>query len=123
VVTAGQRHESVFFEGLMDTVAMSRRRQPDGMSGDKNYSYPRTRTSLRRRGIEGIILTRSNGSPQPFDCQAYRGRNQVERCIGWLKHCRRLATQYDKLACNYPVLVKMAITQHCIRVLDPSSRI
>lgn len=122
VVTAGQRHESVFFERLMDTVAISRRRRPDGVSGDKGYSYPRIRAWLRRRGIEGVIPTRSNQSPQPFDREAYRGRNHVERCIGWLKHCRRLATRYDKLACSYLAFVKMAMIQRCLRLLDPSNR-
>ena len=75
------------------------------VSGDKGYSYPRIRAWLRRRGITSSIPTRSNQPPQPFDRETYRGRNHVERCIGWLKHCRRLATRYDKLAGSYLAFV------------------
>lgn len=122
VLSGGQRHESVFFEELMDTVRIARRRRPDAVSGDKGDSYPRIRAWLRRRSIEAIIPTRSNQPSEPFDPAAYRGRNHVERCIGWLKHCRRLATRYDKLAGSYLAFVKMAMIQRCLRLLDPSNR-
>lgn len=122
VVTAGHRHESVFFEEVMDTVRISRRRRLDAVVGNKGYSYPRIRTRLRRRGIEPVIPTRSNQAPELLDKAAYRGRNHVERCIGWLKHCRRLATRYEKLASSYLAFVKVAMIQRCLRLLDPSNR-
>lgn len=122
VVTAGHRHKSVFFEEVMDTVRISRRRRPDAVAGDKGYSYPRIRTWLHRRDIEPVIPTRSNQAPEPLDKAAYRGRNRVERCIGWLKHCRRLATRYDKLASSCLVIVKMVTIRRCIQLLDPSNR-
>jgi transposase len=33
-----------------------------------------------------------------FSRYLYRGRNLVERFFDKIKHCRRIATQYDKLA-------------------------
>jgi transposase len=122
LVTAGQSHESMSFEALMDTVKIGRRRRPDAVAGDKGYSYPRIRNWLARRGIEAVIPPRSNQPPAHVDKKKYRGRNVVERCIGWLKECRRVATRYEKLATHFLAMVKLAMIQRCLRILDPSNR-
>ena len=50
---------------------------------------------LRRHRIEAVIPQRKDprasqrGRPLKFDRDAYRQRNVVERCIGWLKENRR----------------------------------
>ncbi len=122
IVTAGQAHESMSFEKLMDTVRMRRRRRPGAVAGDKGYSYPRIRAWLSRRGIEAVIPHRSNQPKARFSKRKYRGRNVVERCIGWLKWCRRVATRYEKLAESYLAMVKLAMIQRCNRLLEPSDR-
>lgn len=121
-VTAGQTHESRSFEALMDTVHIARRRRPDAVAGDKGYSYPRIRAWLARRGIEAVIPSRKNQPRVRISKRKYRGRNVVERCIGWLKWCRRVATRYEKLAESYPAMVKLAMIQRCNRLLEPSDR-
>ncbi len=48
----------------------------------------------------------------PFDKEAYKGRNIVERAFSRLKDWRRAATRYDKLARNFQatvILVSLAI--------------
>jgi transposase len=50
------------------------------------------------------------GRPISYNPDHYRGRNVVERCVGWLKECRALATRYEKLALNYLGLVKLGYT-------------
>ena len=56
-----------------------------------------------------MIPTKSNQPRQPgFDRVAYRARNQVERAINRLKQFRRVATRYDKRACNYLAWVTLA---------------
>jgi transposase len=122
LVTAGQAHESKHFEALMDTVNIRRRRRPNAVAGDKGYSYPRIRRWLRRRGIEAVIPTRANQPRKWFNKRKYRRRNVVERCIGWLKEARRIATRYEKLAGHYLAMVKLAMIQRCLRLLDPSNR-
>jgi len=122
LVTAGQSHESKSFEALMDTVKIRRRRRPDAVAGDKGYSYPRIRAWLARRGIEAVIPPRSNQGPVWYDKKKYRRRNVVERCVGWLKECRRIATRYEKLATHYLAMLKLAMIQRCLRLLDPSNR-
>ena len=121
LVTAGQAHESKSFESLMDTINIGRRRRPDAVAGDKAYSFPRIRAWLSRRGIEAIIPNRSNQPSVRISKRKYRGRNVVERCIGWLKWCRRIATRYEKLAESYLAMVKLAMIQRCNRLLEPSN--
>jgi transposase len=104
--TAGQRHESKAFEATMARVALPRRvgskRWPAKLAGDKGYSYPGLRRWLARRKVEDVIPTRKDQPRQEdFDKATYRRRNIVERAIGWLKECRRLATRYEKLAVNF----------------------
>lgn len=125
LVTAGQSHESRSFERLMDTVnvrGLSGRRRPDAVAGDKGYSYPRIRAWCRRRGIEAVIPTRRDQKRERLDRGKYKGRNVVERCIGWLKGCRRVATRYEKLASHFLAFVTLAMIQRCLKILDPSNR-
>lgn len=122
LVTAGQAHESKSFEALLDTVRIRRRRRPDAVAGDRGYSYPRVRAWLSRRGIEAVIPSRRDQPRVRLDKKKYRRRNVVERCIGWLKECRRVATRYEKLATHYLAMVKLAMIQRCLRILDPSNR-
>ena len=122
LVTPGQAHESKSFEQLMDAVNIGRRRRPNAVTGDKGYSYPRIRAWLSRRGIEAVIPNRSDQPRAKLNREKYRGRNVIERCIGWLKWCRRVATRYEKLAESYLTMVKLAMIQRCNRLLQPSDR-
>lgn len=106
----------------MDTVRIARRRRPGAVAGDKAYSFPHVRAWLSQRGIEAVIPSRSNQARVRISKRKYRRRNVVERCIGWLKWCRRIATRYEKLAESYLAMVKLAIIQRCNRLLEPSDR-
>lgn len=119
LLSAGQSHESAFFEKLMDTVRIAGRRRPDSVAGDKGYSYPRIRRWCSRRGIEAVIPARSDQPRVRLSRRKYRKRNTVERCIGWLKCCRRIATRHEKLASSFLAMVKLAMIQRCLRMLDP----
>lgn len=61
---------------------------------------------------------RKRGRPPKLDHAAYRRRNVVERCIGWLKICRRIATRSEKLAVHFLAMVKLAMIQRRLRVID-----
>lgn len=119
-LTAGQRHESTCFEHLLDAFRVPQPRgrprcRPRKLAGDKGYSYPRIRCWLRMKRIEAVIPQRSDqraqhrGRPFKFDRQAYRQRNVVERCVGWLKENRRVAVRYEKLAINYRGMLNLAM--------------
>ena len=99
------------------------RRRPRRLAGDKGYSYRRVRRYLRRRGIKAVIPTRKDQRPNPrFDKAAYRRRNIVERCIGWLKESRRVGTRFEKLAVNFLAMVKLAMIRRCFRMLESPDR-
>ena len=56
-----------------------------------------------------MIPTRSNQRRRSgFDRAAYAERNRVERCVNRLKQFRRVATRYDKCACDYLAMVELA---------------
>ena len=46
----------------------------------------------------------------PFDAEAYKRRNIIERALCRLKDWRRIATRYDKLASNFAAAVAIAAT-------------
>ena len=81
---------------------------------------------LRRHRIEAVIPRRKDprasqrGRPLKFDREAYRQRNAVERCIGWLKENRRVAVRYEKLATNYLGMLKLAMIQRHLRNQFPN---
>jgi transposase len=41
----------------------------------------------------------------------------IERCIGWLKECRSVATRYEKLALHYLGMVQLAIIERYLKLL------
>jgi hypothetical protein len=46
--------------------------------------------------------------PTGLEPLLYRDRNLVERFFNKIKHCRRVAARYDKLAANYLAFVQLA---------------
>jgi transposase len=115
VVTAGQRHETVAFEALMQQGAIKRpgrgqpKRRPRRLVADKGYSSRAIRTFLRQHGIRITIPHKRNEQQTgPFSREWYRTRNRVERLINRLKQFRRVATRYEKCARNYLAMVTLA---------------
>lgn len=114
LVTPGQQHDATVFEALMQQGAVKRpgrgqpRRRPKRLVGDKGYSSGAIRRHLSRRGIRATIPRRRDEMrPGPFDREAYRQRNRVERCINRLKQYRRIATRYEKRAANYLAMLTL----------------
>jgi transposase len=113
VTTAGQRHDSLAFELLMDQLCIKRpgrgrpRRRPEVFLADKAYSNRAIRRHLRERRITAVIPLKSDqqtgrrrrgsrGRLPGFDPEAYRHRNVVERAVNKLRNTRAVATRYDK---------------------------
>ena len=76
--------------------------RPKRLIADKAYDAERLRRWLAAHRIKAVIpSTASRTIPYPLDRRAYRRRNQIERLFCRLKNWRRIATRYDRLACNY----------------------
>ena len=121
-VSAGQAHESRYFLDVFEASRLppTRKRaryRPNKIAGDKGYNVESIRHALRKRGIEAVIPRRVPDATRdgPFDRRAYRDRNVIERCIGWLKECRRVSSRYDKRATSYLAFVKLAILRRLFK--------
>jgi transposase len=78
---------------------------------DRGYDTNAIRALVAARGAEAVIpSTTSRRTPIPYDRDAYRARNLVERLWCRLKDWRRIATRYDKLADNYLAAALIAAT-------------
>ena len=62
------------------------------------------------------------GRRRVFDKDTYRRRSVIECCVGWLKECRAVGTRFEKTAVNFLAMVKLAIIQRYLRILDSSDR-
>ncbi len=80
--------------------------RPGSLSADKAYDSDAIIDHLNAAGIEAVIPPRSNRLVQrPFDEHLYKNRNLVERFFCRIKHFRRIATRYDKLAARFASFV------------------
>jgi transposase len=129
MLLAGQAHESSQFEALASSAQIQqpngrKRTRPRRLGGDKAYHAQRIRHWLRGHGIGAVIPPRASrakkrrvGRPISYDPERYRGRNVIERSLGWLKECRSLATRFEKLAVHYLGMVHLAIIERYLKVL------
>lgn len=124
-VSAGQCHDSTRFEDTMANARILTGQWPQWLLGDKAYSVHRIRQWLAERSISAVIARPSNqrvdGDEDEFDRDTYRRRNVVERCVGWLKECRRIATRFEKLAVNFVAMLKVAMLQRYLRLLNSTA--
>ena len=79
------------------------------MLADNASDANRIRDLIKAQGAVPNIPVKSNRMWTPCLSRAiYRERNQVERFFSKLKHFRRIAIRYDKLADNFLAMVKLA---------------
>lgn len=130
-LSAGQAHESRYLKPLLRAVRIRRphrgrpRSRPERLAGDRGYSFAHLRAWLARHHIARVIPERGDqkdhhrGPALRFDPAQYRRRNVIERCVGWLKEARRIATRYEKLAVHFLGVLKLAmIEKHLHAVLS-----
>ena len=64
---------------------------------------------IQEQGATPNIPPKSNRRWKPcFSKRLYRERNLIERFFSKLKHFRRVATHYDKLAANFLAMIQLA---------------
>jgi len=119
ITTAGQRHNSLAFELLMDDLRVGRhgpgrpRTRPDALLADKAYSNKAIRGHLRARGIKAVIPLKADqqagrrrrgtrGRLPAFDAQVYRERNVVERAVNKLRGTPRGGHQVRQARLRLP---------------------
>ena len=96
-LTAGHAHDGRQFESLYESL------DPDNVlesaTMDKGYDADRIRERLSYDGVQAVIPPiPTRARKLPYDHARYRERNRIERFFNKVKHFRRIATRYDKLA-------------------------
>lgn len=104
MITAGQLGDARAAIDLIAAVAPSH-----SLAADTAYDSDAIRRFLIERGTLPVIPNNpTRKRHHPFDPQAYKRRNLIERMFCRLKDFRRVATRYDKLAANYAAAVHIA---------------
>jgi transposase len=89
---------------------------------DKAYDADRIRTLIEEQGATPNIPAKSNRKWKPcFSKRLYRKRNLIERFFSKLKHFRRIATRYDKLADNFLAMVQLASMRLWLRAYESTA--
>jgi transposase len=114
VLTAGQAADSSAVPALLEDL-------PSGSDvvGDRGYDTNAVLDLIRNGGGRAHIPTPIRRRIQrSVDPAIYRQRNLVERFFNKLKHFRRIATRFDKLARNFFAAVVLASTRLWIRAYE-----
>ena len=85
--------------------------QADYVIADKGYDSDAFVQAINSTGAEAVIPPRSNRKKmRSYDEELYKDRNLVERLFQKLKHYRRIATRYERLARNYFSMLALVST-------------
>jgi transposase len=89
---------------------------------DKAYDANAIREMINGQGAWANIPPKSNRKdPICFSPYLYKARNLVERFFNKIKHFRRIATRYDKLAANYMAMIKLASIRIWLRAYESTA--
>ena len=103
LLAAGQSHDILAVPALLEG------QRPTAVLADRAYDANSLRAHLDHIGAKAVIpSTRSRKAPIPHDATIYKLRNRIERCFNKLKHFRRFATRYDRLAAHYLAFTHIA---------------
>lgn len=115
-VTAGQAHDGRVADALLDRLPRTI------VLADKACDSDRIRELIQKQGATPNIPPKSNWRWKPcFSKRLYRERNLIERFFSKLKHFRRVATRYDKLANNFLAMVQLASTRLWLRAYESTA--
>ena len=96
ILTPGQRGDAPLAPALLDGLS------PHRVLADKAYDSNALRKLIAAMGAEAVIPCNPTRKRQiPYDFEAYKVRNTVERCFNKLKHYRRIATRFDRRAIHF----------------------
>ena len=103
-LTPGESHDNRLAAKLL-----SRLKSGSMLLADRGYDADWIRALARERGAWANIPPKRNRTEALcFSPHLYRARNLIERFFNKIKHCRRIATRYDKLAANYLAFIQLA---------------
>ena len=117
VLTAGQTHDQTTVPALLSHL-------PPGCDvvADRGYDSDAVLNFIHQAGARAHIPSLSRRLVRrSVEPATYRQRNLVERFFNKLKHFRRVATRFDKLARNFLAAVLLASTRLWTRAYESTT--
>ncbi len=116
MLTAGQAHDLNAAPHLLAGLKCRH------VVADRGYDADALLDLIRASGAKAHIpSTRQRVIQRSVDRRIYRQRNLIERFFNKLKHFRRIATRFDKLARNFLAAVALASTRLWIRAYESTT--
>jgi len=85
--------------------------EADYVLADKGYDSDQFVSAIESSQAVPVIPSKKNRiAPRECDQELYKERNWVERFFQKLKHFRRIATRYERLARNYLAMLSLVST-------------
>jgi len=117
VLSAGQASDKAAVAALIDGLPPAK-----ALVADRGYDAKAIIDLVAARGGQAHIPTQKDRKIQrSVDPALYRQRNLVERFFCKLKHFRRVATRFDKLARNFLAAVLLASTRLWLRAYESTT--
>ena len=108
ILTGGERNDITQIEGLLEGLKAGH------VLADKGYDGQRAMDAIVAAGAKPVVPRRTTtASWRSFDATIYKDRNLIERFFSKIKHFRRIATRYDKLARNYAGFLNLVAALKC----------
>jgi len=105
ILTAGQHSEIKQAEALITGLPTQY------VIADKGYDSDEFIATIEANQATAVIPPKSNRKiTRQYDKVLYRERNLVERTFQKLKHYRRIATRYERLAITYQAMLSLVAT-------------
>jgi transposase len=99
----GQQNDVAPASDLIDGLAA------EHLIADKAYDAHPLYAKVIEQGGDPVVPPRRNRlCKHSYDKDIYKERNRIEGFFSRIKHCRRIATRYDKLAQTFMGFVKLA---------------
>jgi transposase len=109
-LSAGQVHDVTQAQALLDGVPAK------CVVADKAYDSAALRQTIRDAGAKVVIPPRANRRESiRWSKTIYRHRNLIERFFCRMKHFRRIATRYEKLAERFTSFICLVGAVVCLR--------
>ncbi|MFH1043663.1 MAG: IS5 family transposase [Pseudomonadota bacterium] len=105
ILSAGQIADIDFATDLIADI------RADAVIADKGYDADALVQRIQASGAQAVIPPRSNRKElRVYDTHLYKDRNLIERFFARIKHFRRIATRYEKLARSYMAFLHLVCT-------------
>ena len=117
LLSPGQASDKAYVAALLEGLEPA-----DNTVADRGYDARAVLDLILSHGSKPHIPTQRDRKVQrSVDAQLYRQRNLVERFFNKLKHFRRIATRFDKLARNYLAAVTIAAARLWTRAYESTT--